>query len=186
MKLISINKYFRTHLALLILTIGSAWQIPMNALAAEQDLEAARPYTVKFIDEMTSHHRQGILMAQLAESRAFHPELKRMASMMVVDQQKEIQELQGIRERSYPRVEKPANRGAGMNLSRLRMQRGIDFDLAFLDSMIAHHPAAIYLGQEAVRRSGHAEIRQIGQKTAAKQMRELEQMRAWRDAWARH
>lgn len=153
---------------------------------SSRELEAARPYTVKFIDEMTSHHEQGALMAQLAAQRAFHAELKNMAKMMVTDQQKEIQELQSIRMRSYPRVEKMSDRGVGMDLEKLSQQRGIQFDLAFLDSMIAHHPAAIYLGQEAVRRSGHPNIRQMGQKISSKQARELEQLRTWRDAWAKH
>lgn len=146
---------------------------------------AARPYTATFIDEMTSHHKQGVMMARLAETRAMHSELKRMARMMVMDQEREIAELQSIRERSFPRLWKPADRGAGMNMAKLANQRGLNFDLAFLDSMIAHHPAAIYLGQEAVRRSGNSAIRQMGRKIADKQAQELAQLRAWRDAWSR-
>lgn len=173
-------------LPMLLSALALSTQAPFAFAQPEQEVTAARPYTVRFIDEMTSHHKHGAMMSQLAEGRAFHPELKRMARMMLMDQQKEIQELQSIRERSYPRVEKPADRGAGMNLNKLRVQRGVAFDLAFIDSMIAHHPAAIYLGQEAAQRSGHPEIRQMGRNISSKQKKELEQLRVWRDAWARH
>lgn len=155
-----------------------------NSESSESAIVAVRPYTAKFLDEMTSHHRQGVMMARLVESRALHAELKTMARMMIMDQEREIQEMQSIRERSFPRLWKPADRGAGMNLPKLSSLRGLAFDLAFIDSMISHHPAAIYLGQEARRKSGNAAVRQLGSKIASKQAQELDQLRAWRDSWS--
>lgn len=178
------KKYLVSILFAAMFSLAGISTSAQSATESEALLAASRPYTAKFIDEMTSHHKHGIMMARLVESRAQHGELRYLARMMVADQEGDIREMQNIRERSFSRLWKPVDHGVGMNLSKLASLRGLSFDLAFIDSMIAHHPAAIYLGQEAARRSGSVQIRQLGNKTANKQIRELEQLRAWRDSWS--
>ena len=46
-----------------------------------------------FVQEMTTHHLQGIQLAELAKSKADHPELRQLGTKMVTDQQKDIQKM---------------------------------------------------------------------------------------------
>src|SRR5690606_26244214 len=107
-----------------------------------------------------------------------------MGKMMAEVQQREIDMMQEWRRNLYPSVKSFRSRDVGMNMARLESLRGKDFDLAFLDSMISHHPAAIYLGQEAMKKSDVSQIRDLGKKISGSQIKELIKMRAMRDKWA--
>ncbi|MBX6341169.1 MAG: DUF305 domain-containing protein [Thermomicrobiaceae bacterium] len=56
-------------------------------------------------------------------------------------------------------------------------------DGSFLAMMIQHHEGAIAMARIAERRAEHAEIKQLAQEIIASQQREIDQMRAWQEAW---
>ncbi|KYG67985.1 hypothetical protein AZI87_01560 [Bdellovibrio bacteriovorus] len=143
-----------------------------------------RPYSVKFIDEMSAHHEGGIKMAEMAIAKAYHSKLKHMAQMMKKDQQEELMKLQEWRRRWYSSSPEYTYNGAEMDMSKLERLSGLEFDIAFLDSMIMHHPGAIFLGNEAAVRSERSAIRNLGKRIAKAQETELNEMRALRDRWA--
>lgn len=58
-----------------------------------------------------------------------------------------------------------------------------DFDLLFIDLMIPHHESAIAMAKIALVRGDHPEIRDLAQNIIVSQQAEIDQMRAWRDAW---
>ena len=145
-----------------------------------------RPYSLVFIDELSSHHNQGIEMARLAAARAFHPELVQMAKKMIDDQSRDVAMLKAISMQYFPAFRSSPDRSIGMNMDKLSTLSGVEFDLAFLDSMIGHHPAAIYLGIEVQKRSVIKVLRELGKKNQEKQTEELNMMRTLRDAWAAH
>lgn len=140
------------------------------------------PYDLKFIDELTAHHNDGIQMSELAVQRTQSPELREMAQKMVTDQQSEIQKLSGFRERWYADSPEHVDRTGSMQSPDLMAATGMEFDRKFLDAMIEHHPGAIYLGLEAIQRARHSEIRKLGRKTADTQIKELNDMRKMRNS----
>ncbi len=58
-----------------------------------------------------------------------------------------------------------------------------DFDLMFIDMMIPHHESAIVMAKIALIRGDHPEVRDLAQSIITSQQAEIDQMRAWRDAW---
>jgi uncharacterized protein (DUF305 family) len=79
---------------------------------------------------------------------------------------------------AVPAVGTPAT-GHGM----ASMAMNEEFDLLFLDMMIPHHESAIAMARVALERAEHVEIRTLAQDIIAGQSAEIDQMRAWRDAW---
>ena len=59
----------------------------------------------------------------------------------------------------------------------------IEFDLVFIDMMIAHHESAVVMAQVALERAEHDEIRRLAGEIIAAQTDEIAQLRAWRLAW---
>lgn len=140
------------------------------------------PYDLQFIDELTAHHNDGIRMAQLAVESAQDPMLRSMAQKMITDQQMEVEKMAEWRQEWYPNMGEHVDRSGSLDSSELRTATGQAFDVNFLDAMIEHHPGAIFLGTEASRRGSHSEIRSLGKDTAAKQTKELSDMRKMRDS----
>lgn len=58
-----------------------------------------------------------------------------------------------------------------------------DMTLMFIDGMIPHHESAIAMAEIALERAEHQEIRDIAQAIIDAQQAEIDQLRAYRDAW---
>lgn len=120
----------------------------------------------RFIDMMAPHHLMAIQMAQAAEQYAEHPELKQLAAAIITTQGQEINELKSLKQRLYGTDQTPTmmaptqmdNMGMVMP-DQLTQQH--PFDKAFLDSMIAHHAAAIQMASVALLRSHNPDILRI-------------------------
>lgn len=57
------------------------------------------------------------------------------------------------------------------------------FDAAFIDSMIVHHEGAISMAKEAQSQAQRPEIQTLAAAIVTAQQAEIDQMRAWRQAW---
>ena len=57
------------------------------------------------------------------------------------------------------------------------------YELQFLDTMIAHHGAAVDMAQLVATRAQHAELKQLAKNIIADQQREIAQMKEWRRNW---
>lgn len=159
-------------------------QLAPEIIAQEQkEVSHAKPYDLTFIDELTEHHMEGVMMAEMAAMKAVHPELRKMAKMMAEDQAKEIEMMEDWRKEWYPHAEAHVSHSVGMRMERLEVLSGNEFDAAFLDSMISHHPGAIYLGKESQTRGYHRKLINMGKDVAVSQIKELNQLRKWRHHW---
>jgi uncharacterized protein (DUF305 family) len=69
------------------------------------------------------------------------------------------------------------------DMSRLQSAAGNEFDLAFLEMMIPHHQDAVRMSQNALVKSERPEIKQLAQKIADEQQKEIATMDQWRNAW---
>lgn len=167
-------------------------------------------FDVLFIDAMIPHHESAVLMAQVARDRAERPEIVDLAESIIATEQAEIETMSEWREAWYPDVPPLTQRqlidGMTVQLSDSPGVGGVagleemgrdhmlpdlielcsmtdDFDLAFIDLMLAHHSSAIVLGQEGANRAVHRETRELAQAIASAQQLEVDQLLTWRELW---
>lgn len=153
------------------------------------------PFDQQFIDMMTPHHEGAVMMAQTAQTRAEHAELKTMADDIISAQNQEIAELKAWRKQWYgsdqtpPVSEMPMLPGMAHDSTMDMVQMNEDlktanpFDKAFIDAMIPHHEMAIEAAEIAQQKAEHAEIKQMADAIVGAQQTEIDQMKAWRTEW---
>lgn len=176
-------------------TQSSSWcpwctQAPLGGLPSD---EVARDVDAMFIQEMVPHHEDAIEMAELALTRAEHPELKQLAEDIVRTQSAENE---SMREwyRDWFDTSVPSGGGmmggrrqfgmmGGGDLSIEELEAAEPFDKAFIEQMIPHHQMGIMMSQMAGRASSTPEIRELTQSIIESQSAEIEQMQEWYREW---
>jgi uncharacterized protein (DUF305 family) len=156
---------------------------------------AAAPFDQQFIDMMAPHHEGAVMMAETAQGRAEHPELKAMADDIVSAQNQEISQLKSWREQWYGSAETPPvdempmlpgmEHDAMMDMVEMNeeLKTAEPFDKAFIDAMIPHHQMAIDAAEMAQQEAEHAEIKTLAASITSAQQTEIDQMKTWRAAW---
>lgn len=139
-----------------------------------------------FVNDMTPHHESAIEMAVVAQRRAEHPEIARLADQIVDAQTSEIEELGQISDRLE--VSDDATLGLSMEAMGMEMDAGSletaePFDQAFIDMMIPHHQGAIEMAQVELQDGNDAQTRKLAQRIIDAQTREIEEMNSWRTEW---
>jgi uncharacterized protein (DUF305 family) len=165
-----------------------------------------------FITMMIPHHEQAVQMADLALTRAKHPEIKQLAQAIKKDQVGEIQQMRTWYKAWYGK-EVPAmamNRqqmmrmhqstiGQGSNQGMMQMsmnhdmkgmevdlealKNATDFDKEFIRQMIPHHQMAVKMGQMVFSKTTKPEIRKLAQSIIKTQTAQISQMQQWYQAW---
>lgn len=158
---------------------------------------AQASFDQQFIDMMTPHHMGAVAMAQIALTRAEHPELKTLGNSIIASQNSEIGQMKQWRKAWYGNDQTPPmdqmatlpgmdmNMMNGMTMSHdiQNLQTATPFDKAFLMAMIPHHQSAIAgakLGQE---KGTHPELKQLAGTIIADQQKEIDQMQSWLKIW---
>jgi len=87
---------------------GAHTQLGLSAAAAGMDrmdgadtIHGQRPFDRAFVDEMVSHHRGAIAMAEAVKARSRNGEVRALAQGIVSAQRREIREMDEFRERAY-------------------------------------------------------------------------------------
>jgi uncharacterized protein (DUF305 family) len=147
----------------------------------------------QFIAMMVPHHEQAIQMADLALTRAKHPELKQLAQTIKQDQTREIQQMRtwykswyGTEVVSMPMngQQMPQSDGMqGMKMDLAALKNAPDFDQEFLRQMIFHHQMAIQMGQMDASRFTRPELRELAGSIVKTQTTEIGQMQKWYQTW---
>ncbi|HVF47275.1 MAG TPA: DUF305 domain-containing protein [Pyrinomonadaceae bacterium] len=57
------------------------------------------------------------------------------------------------------------------------------YDLQFLDTMSAHHEAAVEMARPAAAKALHAEIKTLAANIISSQQKEIAEMKTWREQW---
>jgi uncharacterized protein (DUF305 family) len=155
-------------------------------------------YDLRFIDAMSLHHQGAVKMAQEAEQKAQHPEIKQLAGEIIDAQNKEIGQLTQWRKAWYPQASNESVTYGGDGQPKVAMtekqQQGMmmskdlgpadpKFDLHFMDAMIPHHEGALAMAQDALSKSERPEVKQLAQAILTSQQTEIEQMKQWRQTW---
>jgi uncharacterized protein (DUF305 family) len=159
-----------------------------------------------FIVMMIPHHEDAIAMADLALTRAQHPELKTLAQSIKTTQTREIQDMQTWYKQWYGtdvpewqagpsgmhnRQGNPRGFGMrmrhggmmGMRSNLAALQTAKDFDRAFIEDMIPHHEMAVMMAQMVLTNNQHPEMRTLAESMIKTQTAEINQMRQWYQAW---
>jgi len=154
-----------------------------------------------FIEQMIPHHEDAVLMAELALTKAEHPELRELAANIKGDQSREIDQMRSWY-RSWYGVDPPeygedgSSSGEGMmgmgmmgmgmmdegtNLEVLEVAQ--PFDREFIRQMVPHHQMGIMMAQMVLRGSDRPEIRELARSIIETQSAEIEQMLDWYRDW---
>ena len=171
-----------------------------SACTGIRSQEAA--FDQQFIDMMVPHHESAIAMAEIAQQRAEHPELRTLADEIVATQSGEIEQLTQWRAEWFGSADTPSmdqmpmlpgmSMPAGHSMDDGTMDMSADvealraaepFDRNFIDSMIRHHEQAIQAAEIALAESDRDDIRALAEEIVAAQTREIEQLREWRERW---
>ncbi len=157
---------------------------------------ASASYDLQFIDTMTHHHQGALDMAKMALMKSQNAELKTFAQKIIDDQNKEIAQMKGWREKWYAgkppamNMEMPGM-GDGMKMmmgdgmKKMEAASGKEFDLMFLDMMTPHHEGAITMAKEALTKAEHPEIKTLANQIIKAQEAEIKMMADWKAKWSK-
>jgi uncharacterized protein (DUF305 family) len=169
--------------------------IALSALAATgcgDDESEAQSTDGAFITGMIPHHESAIEMAEIAERKAEHPEIKRLATEIIAAQEGEIEDLNAIYERIFDAPASDADHGGlgldehmmGMSMMSMgSLKEKKPFDRAFIDQMIPHHQGAIRMSRVVLANGQDPELMDLAESIISEQSREIEQMNEWREQW---
>lgn len=159
---------------------------------------ATGPMDQQFIDMMAPHHQMAVQMAQVAQMRGEHVEIKTLAGDIITSQSSELTQMQGWRkvwfgsDQTPPMDKMPMLAGmpdsdmtamAQMMDDMKALQTANPFDKAFLQAMIPHHQSAVDAAKIAQEKGDHAELKTLAGAIIAGQAKEITQMQGWLKAW---
>ena len=142
-----------------------------------------------FINDMTTHHQGAIQMAEVAQKRAEHAEVRKLADDIISAQEGQISVMKRIGDDM-----RGMGMGHGGHMGMSRSEMGMDMDLpmlrrtksfdrAFIDMMLPHHQGAIAMARKELAKGSQPALHTIAQDTIDAQTKELAQMRKLRKAW---
>lgn len=150
-------------------TTGSAG--PMDASAVD----------AMFAADMVPHHEDAIAMARIAQERAEHAEIRRLADAIITSQQAEIALLE------EEAATLPAAEPSGdhmMDMADIEaLETAQPFDEAFIDAMIPHHDGAIMMARMQLAGGADPELTTLAREIVREQSREIDEMQEWREEW---
>ena len=151
-----------------------------------------------FITMMIPHHEDAIAMANMALTRAEHPEIKQLAKNIKTSQTQEIEQMRAWYKKWYgtdvPKVD-GNNMGGGMMhggkrgmMGNMRtdlaaLSKAKNFDQAFIEEMIPHHQMAVMMSQHLLSNAVYPEMKQLAQAIIQAQTKEINEMQSWYQQW---
>lgn len=145
---------------------------------------------LEYIDMMMMHHRDGIEMTQMAETKGQMAELKKFAARSIAEQEKGIAELEALRQKLYA-GKNPADgitvkgkrmpvgemkKMAEADMKKLEAASGAEFDHVFLEILTKHHMMAIDMSNEQISRGESADLKKFSRKTIDEQNKEIKEI----------
>ena len=164
---------------------AAAMLLPQTVAAAQPAPDAAATgYEISFLEGMIDHHAMAVQMASLCEGRAVHSELLSLCQQIASTQSQEIAQMQSWLQDWYGVSYQPRMKpGAMREMERMAAMSGAQFEIAFMQSMIKHHEAAVQEGARCIERAWHEELRSLCEDIVVAQTLEIGQMREWLCEW---
>jgi uncharacterized protein (DUF305 family) len=147
--------------------------------------DARAPYDLRFIDEMTMHHRGAVMSARMMIGDSRRPELRGLARRITADQERQIEQMAAWRRQWYRTAGAPAMgmHGGMGKMGGMERMPGDASDRMFLRMMIPHHALAVHMGKDAVGNASHPELRRLSQEIVEGQTREIAEMEGYLERW---
>lgn len=170
-------------LALAALAAGCGGNDGDSSSASGNEADAA------FIADMTAHHQGAIDMARIAQKRAEHPEIRKLADDIISAQEGEISVMKSIRGDMHNMdMHGDSHMGMsdaemGMDMDPAMLKDAKPFDRAFIDMMVPHHQGAIAMAKRLLKDGEQPALRKMANDVIDAQTKEIAQMREWRKAW---
>jgi len=169
--------------AAVILAVALATAAIANTALGATRTAGKAPFDRAFIDAMVPHHRSAIEMARVAKKEGLkQPELLKIANAIIATQGKEIAQMIAWRKAWYGSGRIDPDGAAELGLSEKEMgvdhdagelRRTDDLDATFATLMLGHHQGAVRMSRLALKRGGHAELKQLARRIIATQSREI-------------
>jgi putative membrane protein len=119
----------------------------------------------KFLAEAAQDGKAEIELAQLAESKASSPGVKRLAQKLVADHTKANKQLESLPQASQALQSAAVPAATGSTVDRLSQLSGKEFDQAFVEQVIQDHENAISRFKDAAASAQDPEVKQFATKT---------------------
>lgn len=177
--------------ALIACAVGALAIAVIGGCGGDDSDEAAVETDGAFIVEMTAHHESAIEMAEMAEERAQHPEIRKLAAEIITTQGDEIDQLEVIHQGLFADPVAEGDHGtlglepheAGMAMDDSELESAKPFDTAFIDMMVPHHQGAIRMARIQLDQGQDAGLHALAKRIIDAQSREIEQLNSWREEW---
>lgn len=154
---------------------------------------SANSADMTFVNEMIPHHQSAIAMAEVAQKRAEHPQLKSLAGVIITAQEAEIATLESVKSEIDSGGHEGMEMGSGhsgMSSKEMGMDGDVTsletakpFDKAFIAMMIAHHEGAVLMAREELANGELPELKTMAADIVKSQSAEIAEMRAWQEQW---
>ncbi|MEK7579200.1 MAG: DUF305 domain-containing protein [Patescibacteria group bacterium] len=181
------------------------WLIPMmgfGSMMGRRTNTALSPRTTSanlidqhFIEQMIPHHDGAIAMANLALTKATHPEIETLAKDILLAQTKENSEMR-LWYRAWFGVDVSVDSSAmmggmmsqgGMHMGGLEdvttLDSATDFDKEFIEQMIPHHQMAIMMARMLESGTDRPEMLELAKNIIESQSQEIQKMQGWYQEW---
>lgn len=164
-------------LATLVLSVTAFAAGPAPTVAQQR-------FEVRFLTDMIDHHAMAVMMAEMCQERAVHPELLALCHEIREAQLEEIATMQAWLEDWYGITHEPEmTPGARKQMEKLAASSGAEFEIEFLKGMIRHHWTAVIRGQQCQEKAYHMELIQLCEEIESAQLAEIARMGAWLCDW---
>lgn len=158
---------------------------------------------VRFLEGMIDHHQLALDMANDCLAKASTEGVTELCQMIIDVQSSEIEQMRewllawynieyrpismynpsddmggmdhGDMQMDEPIVDPPMMMGMMAGLDRLE---GLDYEIAWLESMIDHHDDALHMSERVLERAEHEELRTLAENIIAAQSAEIAMMEA--------
>ncbi len=135
----------------------------------------------QFIEYMVPHHQKAVEIADIALTRAEHPEIKQLAGNIKSSQSGEITEMHQRYKKWYGGNVFASDMMDTTNLNRLKTAK--PFDKGFIKQMVPHHQMAMKMSRMALKDAKHPEIRKLARSIIKAQSAEIKEMQQWYKKW---
>ncbi|MET7763938.1 DUF305 domain-containing protein [Streptomyces sp. NPDC005393] len=171
----------------------AAKHLSADEAAKAGDDDSPNSADISYVRMMIEHHRQALVMTDLAPDHAKSGKVERLAERIASGQRPEIDAMRGwLKTNGGSTAGGGAGGGAkggheaheampGMaspeQLDALRAARGAAFDKLFLKLMIAHHQGAVSMATDVLAQGNNVRVEEMADDVIAQQSGEIRRMR---------
>lgn len=158
---------------------------PVSSLAdTPAPKKAQAKLEVRWMKMMIDHHHMAVMMAELCQGRAVHPELIATCAEIKETQMGEIEQLQTWLEDWYGITYEPQMKPSDDRMMAMLAElEGAEFEIAFMELMVRHHLMAIRESMMALRLAYHPDLKEMAEHIIETQTGEIEEMQEWLCEW---